>query len=84
MENEQKTFTIAINESKSNSICQDNNSINKEIKNNDNTENNYKIGNDVIINNDNKSKEILKKYDDDLKFFTELINSLNNNNEEFK
>lgn len=84
LENEHNTFTNAINESKSNSISQDNNSINKEINNNDNTEYNYKINNDIIINNNNKSKEILKKYEDDLKFFTELINSLNNNYEEFK
>ena len=63
------------------------NSINE--KNNNKSNNNIdKIGKNIniFINKDINSKnnsEILKKYEDDLKYFTELIND-NNNYDEFK
>ena len=81
LENEHDTFMNAINESKRNSRInidsQDNNNnkymINNNYINMDNTNNNY-------INSQNI---LLKKYEDDLNYFNDLIKT-NNNNDEFK
>ena len=72
LENEQNTFSNAINESRTNTSGRDNKDNN----------NNY-IYNDKYNNYNRKSKDILNKYEDDLMFFSELINE-NNNCDEFK
>ena len=84
MENERNTFINAINEcnSSNKNSFQINNNIQKDIN-----DDNYNLKGSFEINgndNDNrKSKEILKRYENDLNYFEELIKE-NNNFDNFK
>ena len=68
LENEENTFSDAINESRQNTLSQ-NNKDNKE-----------KVNNSKYYNG--KSNDILKKYEEDLKFLNELMNENDQNIDE--
>ena len=78
LENEENTFSDAINESRQNTISQNNKDI-KDIKDFKEKENN---NNNKYYNG--KSNDILKKYEEDLKFLNQLINENDNNFDEIK
>ena len=77
LENEENTFSDAINESRQNTISQNNKDIKdiKDFKEKENNNNKYYNG---------KSNDILKKYEEDLKFLNQLINENDNNFDEIK
>ncbi len=88
LENEQTNYLNTYNESKISNIShQENNSKGKDTNNNsiNNNINDVKVNLRGKGNNGdaNKFNEILKKYEDDLKFLEELIVT-NNNYDEFK
>ena len=82
LESEHDTFSNAINESNLNNK----NNIYSQNENNNfnnNNRNGTKYNIDLSKISNTKSQEILKKYKEDLNFFSDLI-KINNNCDEFK